>query len=396
MSGSADRTEAPIRPPLTVIYAITVTGITLNTLVSSQLPEILDGLGASRGLSGLVIGAGTLPGIVLAPVIGLLADRFGRREVLVPCLVVFGIAGGLGALAPSLWVLVLLRFFQGAGSAGLVNLAVVTIGDYWEGTDRARMIGRNSAVLTASLAVLPTIGGLLTDAGSWRTPFLAYPLSLVTGWIVFRTLPKGQRSDVTVRDQVREALPLLRSRAVLTALVAGAGTFALIFGLLLTVLPNYLEAAFGIRPSLRGLFLGLPALTNTAVALSLGRLRARFARHVLLAAAAVVFGVALIVVAGAPTLLVLGGGILLFGAGEGLMVPNLQDLAAGAGSAATRGTAVALFVSGARGGQTAGPLLAGAGLAVWGARATFAAGAILAFALVALVASGAARRGDLE
>ena len=45
--------------------------------------------------------AGTLPGIVMAPVIGVLADRFGRRAVLVPCLVAFGVFGLLSALAPT-------------------------------------------------------------------------------------------------------------------------------------------------------------------------------------------------------------------------------------------------------------------------------------------------------
>ena len=44
------------------------------------------------------------------------------------------------------------RLLLGFGSAGLINLAVVMIGDNWSGADRTRMIGRNSAVLTTGLA----------------------------------------------------------------------------------------------------------------------------------------------------------------------------------------------------------------------------------------------------
>lgn len=59
--------------------------------------------------------------------IGVLADRFGRRAVLVPCLVGFGTFGLLSALAPTFEVLLFLRLCQGIGAAGLVNLAVVLI-----------------------------------------------------------------------------------------------------------------------------------------------------------------------------------------------------------------------------------------------------------------------------
>ncbi len=108
---------------------------------------------------GVLVSAGTLPGIVMAPVIGLLADRYGRRAVVVPCLVAFGVCGALAGLAPSFGALVAIRFLQGAASAGLVNLAVVIIGDHWDGTDRIRRLGQNSAVLTVSLAVFPPVGG---------------------------------------------------------------------------------------------------------------------------------------------------------------------------------------------------------------------------------------------
>ncbi len=153
----SERSAGRSRPPLPLIYALTITGVLANTLVAPVVPDILDDLGVSQSSAGLVLSAATLPGIVLAPVIGVLADRFGRREVLIPCLVLFGVAGTLNALAPSFTVLLILRFMQGIGSAGLVNLAVVLIGDHWEGVDRARTMGHNAAALTTALAILPPL-----------------------------------------------------------------------------------------------------------------------------------------------------------------------------------------------------------------------------------------------
>ncbi len=379
------------RPPPApwLIFSITLTGIAANPLISPSIPDILDGLGASAGSAGLLIGALTLPGIVLAPVIGLLADRYGRREVLVPCLVLFGISGGLGAAAPSVGALIVLRFLQGIGSAGLVNLAVVLIGDHWEGVERVRMIGRNAAVLTLSLALFPVLGGALTDLFGWRAPFLVYPLALLTAWLLVRRLPRSLSREVSVWEQVAEAIPILRSPALLGVLGASAATFALIFGVVLTVLPLYLETRFGLPASWRGVLLGLPAVANFTAAVNLGRLSAHFGRRLLLAAAAGAFVAALVLVAVAGTLSWLVVGLLGFGLGEGLMVPTLQEVATGAAPASSRGTIVATFVSSARLGQTLGPIGAAASLHALGPATTFVLGAGLAAVMLAAFSFGA-------
>lgn len=355
---------------------MTATGITVNTMISASVPDILSGLHAPVALAGPLIGAATLPGILLAPVIGVLADRHGRREVLVPCLVLYGAAGGLGALAGDIWVLIGLRVLQGAGSAGLINLAIVLIGDHWEGTERAAMIGRNSAVLTACLAVFPALGGALTDLGDWRTPFLVYPLALVTAVVVARRLPSDGGSQVTVREQISDLLPILRRPPVLAVIAATAVVFAVIFGAILTVLPLYAEAHFGLGASWRGVLLGLPALGSTLAALLLGRLTERLGRRRLLHGALVVGVVGLLAIATAPSVLLLGVATVLYGLFEGATIPTLQDMATAAGGTRSRGGTVAVQVSAARLGQTLGPLGMGAAFGAAGAGPTYVLGAV--------------------
>ncbi|MGH2684483.1 MAG: MFS transporter, partial [Actinomycetota bacterium] len=90
---SSGRPSVEVPPPKWLIYAITATGILANPLIAPAIPDILADLDAPRGQAGFLIAAGTLPGIVVAPVIGVLADRYGRRAVLLPCLVLFGLFG---------------------------------------------------------------------------------------------------------------------------------------------------------------------------------------------------------------------------------------------------------------------------------------------------------------
>jgi MFS family permease len=376
-------------PPLPLIFSITITGILANTLVGPAIPDILEAFDQPDSRAGFFVAAGTLPGIVMAPVIGVLADRFGRRAVLVPCLVGFGVFGLASALAPSFPILLALRLLQGLGSAGLINLAVVIIGDHWTGLDRARLVGQNAAVLTLSLAVFPPLGGLLTELGGWRLSFAPYGVGLATAVLIYRRLDANRPlAGVTLRDQLGGASTAIRHRDVLGSISIGVIIFMLIFGLFLTAMPVHLEREFGLGAGQRGLVIAAPALTSTVTALRLGWLRAHFGVVSLLAGAAVLFTVAFVCIGLAPTLPLLLAGAMLYGLGEGVFIPTLQDVVAGASSAAQRGAVVAVWVGSARAGQTIGPLLASASYGAVGTGTTFVIGGGIAAGLVALEVAG--------
>lgn len=370
---------ASAAPPLPLIFTITITGILANTLVGPAIPDILEAFDQPDTRAGLFVAAGTLPGIVMAPVIGVLADRHGRRAVLVPCLLAFGVFGLLSALAPTFPVLLALRILQGIGSAGLINLAVVLIGDHWGGLERARRVGQNAAVLTVSLAVFPPIGGLLTELGGWRLSFAPYAVGLVTAGLIWKRLDPARPTEVVLlRDQLGAARAAARHRDVLGTISIGFVVFVLIFGLFLTALPVHLEREFGLGAGWRGVVIATPSLTSTIAALRLGRLRHRFGATGLIVLSAICFTIGFVVMGVAGGLPVLVLGALVYGWGEGMCIPTLQDIVTGAAPAAQRGALVAIWVGAARAGQTVGPLAAGAAYGAIGTGETFVAGGALA------------------
>ena len=368
------------RPPFALVLAVTVTGIMGNVLLIPALPDIARDLGVATDRVGVLLSATTAPGIVLAPVIGVLADRFGRRRILVPCLVLFGTSGGLGALAPSFAALVVLRVLQGVGSAGMINLAIVVIGDHWEGAERARRIGRNAATLTASLVVLPPVGGLLAEAGGWRATFVPYWLALATAAAVVVWLPPSAGGAATLRGQVAATTAALRSWSLVAPMALGGAVFLIVFALL-TALPVYLDDGFGLRAGARGLVLALPAATSTLGSLSIARLAARGGVRTVVLAGLGAVAAGLGVAAAVPNLAAVGAGLLLYGAGEGLLIATLQEVAAGGAPPTSRGAVVAAWVGVARAGQTAGPVLAGVGLRAAGPRWTLGAASAVAAGL---------------
>ena len=368
-----------------LILSITATGIMGNTLLAPAIPDILDDFGVGDGGAGLLIAATSLPGVFMAPIVGVLADRIGRRRVVTPCLALFGAFGIMAALAPSFELLLVARFGMGIGASGLINLAVVLIGDNWGPADRTRLIGRNAAFLTVCLALMPPIGGILTDLGSWRLALAPYGLGLVTAAVAWRMLPPD-RPDLTasIREQLGGVGEVVRRPAMLAVLAGGTLSFMMIFGVFLATLPIHLRDEFGFSASMRGLFLALPAVPSTLVAFNLQRIRQRVDARALLVGCSGAFGLGFALIASSQNVALVVLGCLVYGAGEGALIPSMQDLSVELSPPEHRGAVVAVYVGAARLGQTIGPVGASA---LYAATSTYVAlwvGAGLAVVLALL------------
>jgi MFS transporter, ACDE family, multidrug resistance protein len=376
------------RTLLALVVATTLTSIMGNSLLAPALPDIVAEFDRPDSAGGLLIAATSLPGIAFAPVIGLLADRFGRRRVLVPCLFTFGAAGIVATTAPTFEIMLLARFVMGFGAAGLVNLAIVLISDTFTGTDRTKWIGFNTGVLTAALAVFPLVSGLVTELAGWRWALAPYGLGLAVAAAALVILPADRpTSAVTVGDQLRGMGDALRNRTILATYVGGALGFAAMFGVFLAVMPTHLEREFGLSAGWRGVIIGLPSVTSSMSAFNLRRIRRRVSARALLISTGALWVVAFLVIGLAGSLLLLAVGTLLYGAAEGAMIPTMQDIAVGEASDANRAAVLATWNGFARLGQTAGPLATGAIVAVGDSGVALLSGALMATALTAVMST---------
>lgn len=373
------------RPPLTFIFTVTLTGILSNTLVTPAIPDILDEFGRTSGASGVLVAVGSLAGIVMAPIAGFLADRFGRRIVLTITLLIFGVFGGMAALAPTFEILLLARFLQGVGSAALVNLAVVLIGDNWTGLERTKLIGRNSAILTIGLASLPLLSGVLTEAAGWRVTFAIYTVALGTAAAAWIVLDGRRPADPPhVKEQFGEALLVLRRPILRASILGGFLVFIAIFGLFLTVLPVHLDEVFGMEAGARGLLISLPAVTATIASFNLGRVRQITSARTVVIFSSILLIVAYVMLGLTTTVAVAVLAALLYGSSEGFFIPMLQDLNMEDAPDEHRAVVIAVWVGFARLGQTIGPLLAGLAVGLIGTGPTFVAGSGVAFLILLL------------
>lgn len=313
--------------------------------------------------------------------LGVLSDRVGRKRILVPSLFLFGLAGGACALASSLEVLLVLRFLQGCGAATLGMLSVTMIGDIFSGNDRDTAMGYNSSVLSIGTGSYPALGGALAVLG-WHYPFslplVAIPVGLVVLFFLDNTEPEGEE---TLKQYFREVRDSLRNRRTAGLLCATMVTFVLLYGPQITYLPILLDGSFGASPLLIGVVLSSASFTTALTSSQLGRLRRVVSGTALVKLAFVLYVVAFSVVPLMPSLMFLFIPTAIFGVAQGINLPNIFSMLAGAASSESRGALLALNGMGLRLGQTLGPLVMGVSATALGLTGAYYAAAGLAAAM---------------
>ena len=331
-------------------------------LVGPALPAVADAFGLTSSRAGLVITAYAVPGLVAAPLLGLLADRVGRRRTLVPALVLFGLAGVGAGLVGSFRALLALRVLQGCvGGSILASLALTLAGDYHEGPRRNAVVGSLSAAVTVSAAVVPAVGGALA-AVSWRATFAVYAVSAVVGVAVYLRLPEpaatATNADADADDDgsylraALAAIPLDRATGLYGAGLVG---YTLFFGALLTAVPFLLDGRFGLGSTRIGALLTAVSLVGAAVALANGRLARHTSTTRLLTVGLFWYAAGLVGAGLAPSLASLLGALVAFGVGHGLVAPSLAAALGGLGPPRFRGGVMSLRTTVVLAAQAIGP-----------------------------------------
>lgn len=193
-----------------------------STIVNVAIPAIVDDLGITSTEVQWVQEAYTLVFAALLLVFGSLADRFGRRRVMLIGVVVFAASSVLAALAPDGGMLILARLAQGVGGSMILPTTLSIINATFRGRERGIAFAVWGSTIGGMAAVGPLLGGWLTTAFSWRWAFgINIPLGVIIVIGVLLTVAES-RSDRTSRIDVIGAL--------LSVLTIGSLVFGLIEG----------------------------------------------------------------------------------------------------------------------------------------------------------------------
>ena len=164
-----------------------------TTIANVALPHMQASLSATQDTINWVLTSYIVASAIALPISGWLADRVGRKRLLLISVVVFTVASVLCATATSLSEMVLFRALQGVGGAFIVPLAQATLFDINPREKHGQAMALFGGGVMIGPILGPVLGGWLTDNYNWRWVFLVnLPVGILCILLMARFMPKTE------------------------------------------------------------------------------------------------------------------------------------------------------------------------------------------------------------
>lgn len=326
-----------------------------NSMLVPVLPTLRRELGISQFQSSLVISLFSICAAIIIPFAGYLSDRFSRKAVIIPSLVIYGGAGilaGFGAIWDSYCVLIGARALQGIGAAGTAPIAMALVGDMYKDGQESQALGLIEASNGAGKVVSPILGSLLAII-VWYAAFFAFPafcaLSLLAILFLIKE-PKRQQEPQPIRQYIQSIKKVFakHGRWMISSFFSGAMALFILFGVLFFLSDILEEAPYSIDGVRKGFVLAIPLFGMVTTAYITGTV---IRKNGVLIRWLMNIGLVLMVVSLALTIwfnkniYVFIGLLTVSSIGTGLLLPCLNTMITGAVEKSERGMITSLYSS---------------------------------------------------
>lgn len=240
-----------------------------NSMLIPILPKIARELHISSLQVSMLITVYAVVAILLIPVAGYLSDRWGRKKIIIPSLIIAGIGGAVSGAASWFadgmsvyWIILAGRLLQGIGAAGAFPIVLPLVGDMFDDDDKvSHSLGIIETSNTFGKVLSPVLGALL-GAWIWYIPFLAIPvLCLISLLLVIFLVkePKRKSEPKPLKEFMKSVKQIFadKGRWLYAIFAIGCICMFLLFAVLF-YLSDQLEKKHGLDGVLKGLVLAIP------------------------------------------------------------------------------------------------------------------------------------------
>lgn len=361
-----------------------------NSMLIPEFPAIKKAMNINQFQVGLTITFFSAPAALTIPVLGYFSDRIGRKAIMVPALLVYGIGGTVSGVAAALmddpYIIVLLgRVVQGLGAAGTAPIAMALAGDLFKTEERSESMGILEAFNGLGKVLSPVIGAAVALI-VWYALFFSYAiLSIPAALLVWLLVKEPERQGQTqpFKKYFLNMLSVFEQKGVALGFnfLGGMIVLFILFGVL-SFTSDILVSNFGLDGLTKGIILSVPLLTMSVMAYLTGLYLRKVNKYFKLS-----FLVGLLVITVSMgilpfccrSLIVYPIMLGLLGLGSGLVLPAINTMVTSASGSEQRGGVTSLYGSVRFLGVALGPpafsLMLGGGTFFM-----FAVGAVLALA----------------
>jgi ACDE family multidrug resistance protein len=336
-----------------------------NSMLIPILPSMETELDISAFQASLTITVFSITAAISIPILGYMSDRFSRKSIIIPALILYGVGGLLAGVAAAWftgaysWIMIG-RALQGIGAAGTAPIAMALTGDLFKGGAQSKVLGIVEASNGFGKVLSPIVGSLLALL-VWYGPFWGFPTFVLISVLLtafFVKEKKKKKETPPLGTYVKGLFSVFKheGRWLFTAYLAGATCLFTLFGILF-YLSDTLETQYNIDGVLKGAILAIPLLFMMITSFITG---SKIGKDLKRMKKVIIFGFLLMTLSFTTlvffTRLVPFIGILAISSiGTGLVLPCLNSLITGSVGAERRGFVTSLYGSVRFLGVAAGP-----------------------------------------
>lgn len=363
------------------ISLLAVMGVTIPLPV---LPAIAQRFMLTTEQVGWVTVAYTSPGIIMALIAGVLADRLGRKAVLVPGVLLFGIGGLLCAFSLNFTMLIIFRVIQGMGG-GVIGVLYATLpADMYHKEDLPKIMGQISAVASIGIAIFPTVGGLLGEI-VWHAPFWVSILAFPVAWLSFYLpLVKGS-SSVKWKKYFIDTKEIITNQKALILFSLTFLSYCIYYGPVNTYFPMMAHIRFYVSPAEIGNIFIILAIGIGMSAFSLGWLNNHVQFNILLLMAGFGYFLAQFSFIIMPSMKWMIVPLIFEGLAQGITLPIVAERIAILAPTNNRAAVMAVNGSIFRFSQSVSPLIFGLAWTLWGWHGPYILGVLFSILIISIV-----------
>jgi len=259
---------------LSVVSGCVILGV---SIISPVLPQYALSFSVPVALVGWAVSAFALARVVMDIPAGLLADRFGRKKIMILGLVLIIVSATGAGLADTYAWLIFARVVGGVGSALYMTAGITWVVQVTAGKARGRYMSMYTGLVLAGTILGPTIGGYTAARFGLNAPFFAWAALGVAGLIA--TIPLKEPADSSkAAIRVEDVVSVFKNRPFMLVNCAVLALFFLRIGVRSTLVPLYASLNLGLSEERIGLLLTVAAVATVACTFPAGWLSDRVGR----------------------------------------------------------------------------------------------------------------------
>jgi ACDE family multidrug resistance protein len=240
-----------------------------NSMLIPILPQISRELQVSSFKVSMLITVYAIVAILFIPIAGYLSDRFGRKKVIIPSLIIAAVGGATSAVASWLlsdmsayWIILAGRLLQGIGASGAFPIVIPLVGDMFDKEEEvSKGLGIIETSNTFGKVISPILGAALGML-LWYLPFISIPVLCIISLLLVIFLvqsPHKDETNVSLKKFLLGTKDILKEKGrwIYAIFAVGCICMFILFGVLF-YLSEILESKYKLDGIIKGLVLAIP------------------------------------------------------------------------------------------------------------------------------------------